>query len=107
MDLGVVLPFAMGCAVGLMSFARVLGRALDRWHDTMIASLTGLLLGSLWRIWPYQHLDTVIVQGKQKVIGARAYWPDTLDGSVVALTLGGMAAVFAVEWLARVRSTRA
>jgi putative membrane protein len=106
-DLTVAVPFALGCAAGLMAFARVLGRALDRWHDTMIAGLTGLLVGSLWRIWPYQHLDTVVVRGKEKVIGAQAFWPDGLELSVAALVIMGIALVFGVEWAARARSAEA
>lgn len=101
LDLSVVVPFALGCGIGLMSFARVLGRCLDRWHDTAIAGLTGLLLGSLWRIWPYQRLETAWIRGKEKVVSAEARWPDAFEPSVLALVAVGLLLVFGVEWLAR------
>lgn len=106
LDFGVIIPFALGCIVGLMSFARVLGRLLDRYHDSMIAGLTGLLLGSLWRIWPYQHLETAVIRGKEKVVSAQAFWPDAVELSVVALVGVGLLLVFGVERLARVRRRR-
>jgi putative membrane protein len=98
--LWVVLPFALGCLTGLMLFARFLGWLLKHWHDTVLTGLTGLLLGSLWRIWPYQHLDQVMVRGKLKVVGAHAYFPESLDLGVNTLMVVGVCIVFGIEFVA-------
>lgn len=97
----VALPFALGCTVGIMAFSRILGRALDKFHDPVLAGLTGLLVGSLWRIWPYQHVKMEMVRGKLRAMDASAYWPESLDLSVVLLMLLGLIVVFGVEFLAR------
>ncbi len=98
--LGVVVPFALGCLVGIAAFSRFLGWLLRRWHDTMIALLSGLLVGSLWRIWPFQHLVYQEVRGKMKVVEATPFWPESLDFTVVGLMIAGLLAVAAVEWIA-------
>ncbi|MDH5674978.1 MAG: DUF368 domain-containing protein [Myxococcales bacterium] len=103
-DLGIILPFAAGCAVGVVAFSRVVGWALSRWHDTALAALTGLLVGSLWRIWPYQELTIVVVREKPRVIGAEPFWPQNFEVSVLGLCLAGLAAVLLLERYARSRA---
>jgi putative membrane protein len=52
--LTVVLVFILGCACGIMAFSRVLNWMFNRYHAMTLATLTGLMLGSLRRIWPFQ-----------------------------------------------------
>ncbi len=99
-DLAVIAPFALGCGTGLLAFSRLLGYLLDRYHNAMTAGLTGLLLGTLVRIWPYQTLTTEIIREKPRVVSAVAYWPTSLEGSVLALAVLGLVMVLGVEWLA-------
>lgn len=54
LDVLTLLPFAAGCAVGLLGFARVLSWLLDRFHQVMISFLVGFMVGSLWKIWPFR-----------------------------------------------------
>ena len=58
LDIGVMLTFAAGCLVGLLSFARVLSWVLRRWRDLTLAFLTGLMLGSLNKVWPWKETLT-------------------------------------------------
>ena len=44
-----------GCAVGLVSFSRILSALLDRFHNLTVAVLAGFMVGSLARIWPWKH----------------------------------------------------
>src|SRR5690606_4463427 len=76
LDFKVIVPFALGCLTGLMSFSRLLKWLLDQYRDTVMAGLVGLLLGSLWRIWPYQRIEEIVVRGKPRVIGAEPFVPD-------------------------------
>lgn len=103
-ELSVLIPFAAGAVLGLATFARILGKALYRHHDSVVAGLSGLLVGSLWRIWPYQHLEHATVHGKSRVIHAEPYLPGHLELWVLALVVGGFALVLGMEWLARRRS---
>ena len=53
----ILVVFLSGIAVGILAFSRLLTRLLDRAHDETMASLVGLMLGSLSMLWPYQSLD--------------------------------------------------
>ena len=55
-----VLPLALGAIVGLMVFCRILGWLLDRYASVTIAVLTGFMVGSLRRIWPFKTYDGYI-----------------------------------------------
>lgn len=54
LEFGVLALFALGCVSGLLLFSRVLKWSLARAHDAMLAFLSGIVLGSLFRIWPWQ-----------------------------------------------------
>jgi putative membrane protein len=46
--------FAAGCVIGLISFSKLLTWTLKRFYDVTIALLTGFLIGSLNKIWPWK-----------------------------------------------------
>ncbi len=54
-DLPVLFVFAMGCMAGISVFSRILNYLLKKWHDITVSSLVGLVLGSLWLIWPFKN----------------------------------------------------
>ncbi len=56
MDLTKLVVFAAGCLVGLLAFVRLLNYLLKRFHSTTMAFLLGLILGSLWVLWPFKEL---------------------------------------------------
>lgn len=104
LQLGVIVPFALGCLLGITSFSKLLGYLLDRYTSPMMAGLTGLLLGTLVRIWPYQAVRTEIIRDKPRVVESSAFWPDALEWWVLALALGGFLLVVAIEFAAGRRS---
>jgi putative membrane protein len=52
-DLVSLVAFGLGCLVGLAVFSQVLHWALEHHHDTVMAVLIGLMLGSLRVLWPW------------------------------------------------------
>jgi putative membrane protein len=52
-EVGFLLVFVIGCAIGLMAFSNVLHWALERAHDMVMAGLIGLMIGSLRVLWPW------------------------------------------------------
>jgi putative membrane protein len=46
--------FALGCALGLLTFTRLLGWLLRYARLRLMACLSGILLGSLLTVWPWQ-----------------------------------------------------
>ena len=53
-DLFTLTVVAAGAGVGLIAFSRFLNWILKKHHDLTIAILTGLMLGSLRKIWPWK-----------------------------------------------------
>lgn len=46
--------FAAGCAVGILSFSRVVSWLLRRFHSLTIGLLSGFMLGSVNELWPWK-----------------------------------------------------
>ena len=53
-DVSVIIVFSLGCACGIMTFARVLNRLLRLFPNAVTAVLTGLMAGSLRTVWPWR-----------------------------------------------------
>ncbi|WP_333609083.1 DUF368 domain-containing protein [Arsukibacterium sp.] len=56
---GVLLLFVSGCVIGLMSFTRLLNWLLSRYMAASLALLTGIVVGAMYRIWPWQQQQQV------------------------------------------------
>ncbi len=54
LQFSVLFLFASGCIIGLLSFTHFLKWLLQRCHDAMLALLTGVVVGALYRLWPWQ-----------------------------------------------------
>jgi putative membrane protein len=111
LDLGVMLTFGAGCLVGLLSFARLLSWVLRRWRDLTLAFLTGLMLGSLNKVWPWKETLTwrTNSQGEQVPVLEHNLLPGTfgeLTGQdpqlllAVSLAVAGIVLVLGLEWFA-------
>ncbi len=50
-----IVSFGAGCAVGLISFSHVLHWLLNRYGNVTTALLTGLMVGSLRKVWPWKE----------------------------------------------------
>lgn len=46
---------AAGAVLGLLTFVRLLNWLLKKYHDVTIALLTGLMFGSLRKVWPWKE----------------------------------------------------
>jgi len=54
-DLPILALFLTGCVLGLLSFSHVLSWLLKRFRDLTLVFLTGLMLGTLPKIWPWKE----------------------------------------------------
>jgi len=97
LDLPYVLTFVAGAVIGLGSFARVLEWLLNNRHALTMAALTGLMVGSLRALWPWQSADRDVLPP-----------PDLASLAAMALiAAGGFAAISLVIWIGRHRVERA
>jgi putative membrane protein len=99
----IIAVFGIGCILGLLAFSRVLNYLLQRSHNLTIAFLTGLMTGSILKIWPWKEiLETRIIRGKAHVIWGGNILPDSIGEEVVfaaVLAIIGFIAVMVIEGL--------
>jgi putative membrane protein len=103
-DLGVIFTFAAGALAGVIVFSRAIVWLLQRYHQATLLLIKGILIGTLWIIWPFQQRIYITVHGEAKLVGASPAWPDALDGTVLAsfaLLVAGFVFVLAIERLAK------
>lgn len=58
-DLFVLLIFAAGCGIGLLTFTRLLNYVFEHFYDLTISFLIGLMVGSLYGLWPFRNYEIV------------------------------------------------
>lgn len=94
--------FISGSFIGILGFARVLSWFFKKYHDDTIAMLTGLMLGSLRKIWPWKKTLLTITnrQGSEIPVEQVNILPSTFHLEVmfaVGLALLGLAIVLVLE----------
>ncbi|MBE9488504.1 MAG: DUF368 domain-containing protein [Bacteroidetes bacterium] len=55
LDLSVLLTFGVGAMIGIVSFSHVLSFLLKKYYNFTIAILSGFMLGSLNKVWPWKE----------------------------------------------------
>ncbi len=56
LDVKTILLFLLGCIAGLLSFSRLLAWMFRKFHDITVAMLTGFMIGSLNKVWPWKRV---------------------------------------------------
>lgn len=51
--------FSVGMGLGILVFVKVIDFVFKKYHDGTMAFLTGLILGSLFALWPFKAVTTV------------------------------------------------
>jgi len=63
-ELQLVVVFGLGLLIGLFTFSRLLGFTFDKYPNQTLALLGGFLLGSLNKVWPWQHVTSTRINSK-------------------------------------------
>jgi putative membrane protein len=94
----ILIVFAMGVALGLISFTKALHFLLHKHHVPTKSFLTGLLIGSLVKIWPFKKTMEITLESKKVPIEIN-YLPALNEKSltVFALVLFSFLAIFLLE----------
>lgn len=99
----VVVLFAVGCLIGMATFSRVLTWLFRRFHDPTMAALTGFMIGSLYKIWPWRNVLSYRENSKGEQVPFRevSVWPGEYSGEpylvgALVLVVVGMALVIAL-----------
>jgi len=104
-DLMTIAIVGAGAVIGLVTFAQVLGWLFKRYHDLVVALLTGLMVGSLRKIWPWKEvLATITDRHGERIPTVEANILPAALGSEVVIALGlaivGFAVVLVLDRLA-------
>jgi putative membrane protein len=67
-DLLIIGVFMAGAVIGLLSFSRVLKWMFTKYHDLTIAVLTGFLIGSLNKLWPWKETISTRINSHDEVV---------------------------------------
>lgn len=67
-DFVILFIVAAGACVGIIAFSRLLGWLLDNYHDLVVAALTGLMIGSLRKVWPWKQTVESLMDAHGRVI---------------------------------------
>ena len=116
-EVGTLGLFLVGCLVGLLSVAKLITLAFRHFHDTVLALLTGFMVGALSKVWPWQETLT----WRSNSAGDRvplnqtpvlpAEWSsltgqDPLILQAVLMAIAGLALVLVLDWVGQRRAPR-
>ncbi|WP_185266309.1 DUF368 domain-containing protein [Halopseudomonas xiamenensis] len=109
-DLALLAVFALGCVVGLLSFSRLVSWLLQHARSATMALATGLLIGSLNKVWPWKQTlswrenskgamepvqqSNLLPGSYETLTGEPSYW---LGG--LGLMLAAIILVLSLEWV--------
>lgn len=101
-DAAVMATFAVGALTGLVVFSRAIVWLLNRFRQATLLVIKGILIGSLWMIWPFQERIYETVRGQEKLVGGSPMWPQALTPTVafsLVLLLAGLVLVMFIHRL--------
>lgn len=108
-DIKLIGVVAVGAVVGLLSFSKILRWLFDHHKNYTLAVLTGFILGSLNKIWPWKETLTwrvnshgVNVPFNEQSISPFSYQGDSQLMMAIILSIIGFAVIILLEKLANI-----
>jgi|JFJP01.1.fsa_nt_gi putative membrane protein len=110
-ELGVIFTFMAGAAIGIISFSNVLSWLLKKYHNLTIALLSGFMIGSLNKVWPWKKVVETFTDrhGEEKPLIEENILPGTYEQitenqsfiiEAIALAAFGFVLIFIIENIA-------
>lgn len=97
-DWSTAFVFALGCGTGLIGFSKIVRWLLVRFEMLTMATLCGLMLGSLRKVWPFQVDTTLDAEFRHKIF--KSVMPEEFSVDVwiaAGLVAASAAAVLLLE----------
>ncbi len=104
-DIKKIALLGFGAIIGLLTFSRVLKWLLDNYKNATLAVLTGFVIGSLNKIWPWKKiLQSEVINGKTMILSEKSILPFQFDGNnhlgvAIALAIVGFVLILLLEKL--------
>jgi len=113
-DLKTIGVIGLGAIIGLLSFSKLLKWLFQNYKNLTLATLTGFILGSLNKIWPWKETLSTRVNSKgeevpllQENISPFSYHENPQMAWAIALAILGFLTIFLLERLAVNQKTSA
>ncbi len=109
-DLQTIAIVGVGAIVGLLSFSKLLKWTFDHYKNTTLALLTGFILGSLNKIWPWKEvLESKFIDGKELILAEQNVSPFHSGSTsefitAFVLSVGGFLLIYILEKSVRTTS---
>ncbi|MDO8953053.1 MAG: DUF368 domain-containing protein [Draconibacterium sp.] len=110
-EIAVIITFLAGAVIGIISFSHVLSWLLKKHHNLTIALLSGFMVGSLNKVWPWKKVVETFTDrhGEIKPLIEENILPATYEqltgnqaflGGAVILAVIGFVLIFVIETIA-------
>lgn len=105
-NIKIIATVGVGAIFGLLTFSRVLKWLFSHHKNLILAILTGFILGSLNKIWPWKKvIESTIIHDKVVVLKENSILPSAYEGDpkvllAIVLMLVGFIAIFSLEKIA-------
>lgn len=108
LDVKIILVFGAGACIGITTFSRILSYALKHFRNITLAVLTGFMLGSLNKVWPWKRTVETFIDshGVEKPLIETNILPDQYIVEAVVLMLVGFFLVYFLEKLSTKKSAK-
>lgn len=101
LDFVLLAVFGIGAVIGITTFSRALSFALKKFRNITLSVLTGFMLGSLNKVWPWKETVETYVDshGTVRPLIEANIMPDQYVCEAVVLMVVGFLAVYVLEKL--------
>jgi putative membrane protein len=116
-NIPVIIVFVFGCFLGLLGFSRILGWVFTHYRFPALALLSGFMIGSLNKVWPWKEIIAFRMDhaGNQVPAFDQSIWPgqyltktgnDPLLFQAILFAALGIFLVVALEKIAALLKTK-
>jgi putative membrane protein len=110
--IAILAVFAAGCVVGLISFSNVIGWLFKKYPNATIAMLTGFMIGSLNKLWPWKKVIEYRLNSHGELLPfiersihpqqyVEVYGNDPMLIPIIICMFTGLGIVFLLEYFAK------
>ena len=99
-----LITFGVGAILGIKLFSKVLNWMFDNYRNATMAVLTGFMLGSLNKVWPWKRVLTTRIDshGEEVAVLEKSILPQYFEGDnqitlAVVLMIAGFLTIFIIE----------
>ena len=114
LNIPVLLVFIAGALIGIIAFSNLLSWLLKNHHNITIATLTGFMIGSLNKVWPWKEVTETFIDRHNELrpLAEKNILPGTYErltdspawfAGAMLLAIAGFGLIFAIEGLTKKR----